>query len=256
MQQSSETLAPVILGIQLLSFVTALVNSNSSSPMYWHGDLDAIRLLSPSTHHLLSMPRLPEEKIRSSNSGLLIEREIFRLASLILLAQLKKRFAFGDGPGIQILAAQLRNILLRRDEWTPIAPELLIWALVVATLPLSGQLKVVFVDEICRAMKDMHSHKLDAIGIAKQVLWIHDLHSEQVERLAEDIGHKLCTDYYQPTLIDMKENHSTDARSGINASCCPFSMSLSCHLVRLTPCDSSAHSNYLSRDPTRFLTDK
>lgn len=59
--QEYPLLSPVNHALQMLSSLAENVNSNSHDPAFWEQDVTAIKLIVPVTHHLLSLPRLPQE---------------------------------------------------------------------------------------------------------------------------------------------------------------------------------------------------
>lgn len=187
LQQDLDIFDPLILALQHLSSLAAIVNHGSSIHGFWKKDLDAIGWIGPAIHHLLTMPKFSEEQLESPRSNLLIDREVIRISCLIILSQLKERFALGNS-GTCVLVARLHQVLtFKTGNHAYTAPELMVWALVVAALTSTGTNRAVFVDEIQQAMRVLgHLKDEDPIEIAKQVLWIHDLQSNQMESLAEN----------------------------------------------------------------------
>ena len=94
----------------------------------WHDVLFSHFHLTPALHDLLSMPRCSSQDDVHTR-----RREVFRLAAIIYLTELRKRFGIDDAPAI-IYDTKLTMVLVTLDmaeSWGK-SNIFLIWSLVVA----------------------------------------------------------------------------------------------------------------------------
>ncbi|KAJ5414793.1 hypothetical protein N7509_001420 [Penicillium cosmopolitanum] len=152
-QPMSPVFLPAGQALIMVSSIADVINMNSRSASFWKKDVDAIRLIGPCIHFLLSMPRLPSDFMNMSDSEDLVAREVH----------------------VEILGKKYF--------------ELKVWALVTLALLRYHDGKDVYVQEMKREMLAMN--KLtppEVIEIARDIIWIDVLMSPFSEDLAVDLN--------------------------------------------------------------------
>ncbi|KAJ5758026.1 uncharacterized protein N7511_006720 [Penicillium nucicola] len=187
-QLTSPTIAPAGEALKWISLVSDVINTNSRSTSFWKRDIDAISLIGPCIHFLLSMPRLPRNFETMDNIEDLIAREMVRLTSLILMSRLKELFAF---PASERVALQNRitefvshNIRLVGERYL----ELKVWALVTLALLQPHDGREVYIQELRRETRAMNRlPAYDVFEITRDIVWFDILMSPFTDELAEDM---------------------------------------------------------------------
>lgn len=188
-QPMSPVFLPAGQALIMVSSIADVINMNSRSASFWKKDVDAIRLIGPCIHFLLSMPRLPSDFMNMSDSEDLVAREVVRLACLLLMSKLKKSFAFPPSEQ-ESLHTRLAKFFTQHVEILGKKYfELKVWALVTLALLRYHDGKDVYVQEMKREMLAMN--KLtppEVIEIARDIIWIDVLMSPFSEDLAVDLN--------------------------------------------------------------------
>ena len=185
----SATLLPAGQALSMVSSIADVININSRSASFWKKDVDAIRLIGPCIHFLLSMPRLPSDFMIMSDSEDLVAREVVRLTCLLLMSKLKELFAFPPSEH-ESLHARLSELFTRHvevlgEEYF----ELKVWALVTLALLRYHDGKDVFIQEMKREMLAMNKlAPTEFIEIARDIIWIDVLMSPFSEDLAVELN--------------------------------------------------------------------
>lgn len=173
----------------MVSSIADVINMNSRSASFWKKDVDAIRLIGPCIHFLLSMPRPPSDFMIMSDSEDLVAREVVRLTCLLLMSKLKESFSFPPSEQ-ESLHARLAEFFTQHVEILGKKYiELKVWALVTLALLRYHDGKDVYVQEMKREMLSMN--KLtppEFIEIARDIIWIDVLMSPFSEDLAADMN--------------------------------------------------------------------
>lgn len=174
--------------LQMVSSIADVVNRGSHSALFWKKDIDAITLLGPCIHFLLSMPRLPNDFATPPQASDLIIREILRLVGLLIMSRLKTMFGLpaSEQAALQAklgdLVAQHAISLEERHR------ELETWALVTAALLQNRGERGVYVQEIRRVVSEMvNQSPRDVIELAEEMIWINILESPNVESLLQEV---------------------------------------------------------------------
>lgn len=151
-------------------------------------DIEAAKLLVPVLHHLLSMPKLSEISCSDGDLDLLTLSEMVRLASLILIAHLKKLLSFKAdeiGPLLERFYALITQPVA---DQTQDAADVKLWALITAaSLQVDGE-RELLVQAIRRQMSASGlASARDAIAVAREIVWIEALQSETADGLSQAI---------------------------------------------------------------------
>ncbi|KAJ5814881.1 hypothetical protein N7474_006658 [Penicillium riverlandense] len=185
----SPTIAPAGEALRMISSIADVINTNSHSTTFWQRDIDAISLIGPCIHFLLSMPRLPTGFETMANLEDLIAREMVRLACLMLMSKLKELFAISASERVELQArvaefmSQSVKILGKRYS------ELKSWALVTVALLQHRDGRGVYMREIHEEMRTMDiPTPSDMLDIARDIVWIDILLSPYADELAEDMA--------------------------------------------------------------------
>ncbi|KAJ5364716.1 uncharacterized protein N7496_010429 [Penicillium cataractarum] len=173
----------------MVSSIADVINMNSRSASFWKKDLDAIRLIGPCIHFLLSMPRPPSDFMNISDSEDLVVREVVRLTCLLLMSKLKESFAFPPNEQ-ELLHARLADFFTKHVEILGKKYiELKVWALVTLALLRYHDGKDVYVQQMNREMLAMNKMTpSEFIDIARDIIWIDFLMSPFSEDLAADMN--------------------------------------------------------------------
>ncbi|OKO98439.1 hypothetical protein PENSUB_9115 [Penicillium subrubescens] len=188
-QPMSAVFLPASQALIMVSSIADVININSRSASFWKKDVDAIRLIGPCIHFLLSMPRPPSDFVYMSDLEDLVAREVVRLTCLLLMSKLKESFAFPPSEQ-ESLYARLSEFFAQHVEVLGEKYiELKVWALVTLALLRYHDGKDVYVQEMKREMLAMN--KLtppEFIEIARDIIWIDVLMSPFSENLAADMN--------------------------------------------------------------------
>ncbi|KAK1570117.1 uncharacterized protein LY79DRAFT_570432 [Colletotrichum navitas] len=189
---NSIAVTQTIEALERVYFVMNEVNTKGHSPLFWHRDENAISVLGPCIHFLLSMPRLPENldaTLRLDELG----AEMVRLISLCLMSRLKAMFSF-NAPEKARLENKLSRFTVSYTRYLG-GPyrDLKVWALVTASLLQNGGGRDVYLDEIRRDMAATGETDATAcVRIAKDIIWFEVLGKAGADNLIRNIA--LCSD--------------------------------------------------------------
>lgn len=163
------------------------VNLNSHSAAFWKKDVDAILLIGPPMHYLLSMPRLPEEFATLSDIGDLVVRELIRLVCLLIMSAVKQKFTFFtvERGTIQAKLAQFiaSNLHYIGSEYR----EIRIWALITAALLEERTMRELYLIKLEDESLESHSSPQSLINIAREIIWLDSLESSGSDELMHDM---------------------------------------------------------------------
>lgn len=188
-QSMSAAFLPAGQALIMVSSIVDVVNMNSRSASFWKKDVDAIRLIAPCIHFLLSMPRPPRDFMIVSDSEDLVAREVVRLTCLLLISKLKEIFAFPSGEQ-ESLHTRLAEFFTQHVEILGKKYiELKVWALVTLALLRYHDGKDVYIQEMKRDMLAMNQlTPPEYIEIARDIIWIDVLMSPFSENLVADMN--------------------------------------------------------------------
>ncbi|KAK9426966.1 hypothetical protein V1505DRAFT_381774 [Lipomyces doorenjongii] len=188
LEQMPPEVAPAGEALRLISSIADVINTNSHSASFWKRDIDAITLMGPCIHFLLSMPRLSNNFETKANSQDLIAREMVRLVCLMLMSRLKEMFAFFASEKVALQARLARFLSQNAKRLGKRYFELKIWALVTASMLQHRDGRGVYIHEIRRELRAMDNPTpYDVVEIAREVVWIDILMSPFADELAEDM---------------------------------------------------------------------
>lgn len=184
----SAAFLPADQALIMVSSIADVINTNSHSASFWKKDVDAIRLIGPCIHFLLSMPRPPGDFIIISDPDL-VAREVVRLTCLLLMSKLKELFAFPPSEQESVHARLAGFITQHAEILGKKYFELKVWVLVTLALLRYHNGKDVYVQELKREMLGMNGlTPPEFIDIARDIIWIDVLMSPFSEDLAADIN--------------------------------------------------------------------
>lgn len=186
----SAAFLPAGQALIMVSSIADVINMNSRSVLFWKKDVDAIRLIGPCIHFLLSMPRPPGDLMIMSNSEDTVAREMVRLTCLLLMSKLKELFAFPPSEQESLYARLAEFFTQHVEKLGERYIELKIWALVTVALLRYHDGKDIYVQRMKREMLAMN--KLtppDLIEIARDIIWIDVLLSPFSDNLLADLNH-------------------------------------------------------------------
>ncbi|KAJ5584403.1 uncharacterized protein N7459_004203 [Penicillium hispanicum] len=194
-QLTSDDIAPAGGALSMISSIADVVNTNSHSTSFWKRDIDAISLLGPCIHFLLSMPRLPSDFETMINAEDLIAREMVRLAGLMLMSKLKGLFAFSTSEQValedKLAGFTSQHLKSLGGKYF----ELKTWALVTAALLQRRDGRGVYIQELQRGMNTTdRSTPSDVSEIARDIVWIDILMSPFADELTEDMALHVALD--------------------------------------------------------------
>ncbi|EFQ25732.1 uncharacterized protein GLRG_00876 [Colletotrichum graminicola M1.001] len=172
---NSITVTQTIEALERLHFVANEVNTKGHSPFFWRQDEDAISVLGPCIHFLLSMPRLPENLGATLRLDEIV-MEMVRLISLCLVSSLKAMFSF-NAPEKAQLESKLSRFTVSYTRYLG-GPyrDLKVWTLVTASLMQNGGSRDVYLDEIRRDMVGTgETDATSCVQIAKDFIWFFNL---------------------------------------------------------------------------------
>jgi hypothetical protein len=185
----------------MISSIAGVINTNSYSTSFWKRDIDAIRLIGPCMHFLLSMPRFPFNFEIMDNAEDLVAREMVRLTCLMLMSRLKELFAF---PASERIALQLKTTEFMSQNVNAVGKryfDLKIWALVTVALLLHRDERGIYIQEIQREMRAVDiTTPYVVVEIAREIVWIDILLSPSTDELVKDIA--LHVDFSQAYLVE------------------------------------------------------
>lgn len=180
--------APAGEALKMISSIADVININSHSTSFWKRDIDAISLLGPCIHFLLSMPRLSSEFETNADSEDLIAREMVRLVCLMLMSKSKELFSFFASEGVALQARVAQFMSRNAKRLGKRYFELKIWALVVSALMQHRDGRGVYIHEVQREMRTMDNlTPYGAVEIARDIVWIDILMSPSTDELVEDM---------------------------------------------------------------------
>ncbi|KIY03501.1 uncharacterized protein Z520_00192 [Fonsecaea multimorphosa CBS 102226] len=190
-RNSSEELAEMANALERTAHLAAFVNNNSVEPLFWKDGAAAAKRITPVLHFLLSLRRPTDDDPNISPSSEVVLREVVRLASLILIANVKQAFS--------LIADELTILQQRFSAYASMAshtdtcfPELRLWAIIMVT-SLRFQIDKLDVRATVNAMRALgiESGK-SAIDVAKSLIWIDELMETRVPEVILEIDHALC----------------------------------------------------------------
>jgi hypothetical protein len=174
--------------LALVSSVADTINLNSHSASFWEKDIEAITLLCPCIHTLLSMPRLPIGFLMLPEASDLIMGEILRLVCLLLMSNLKGLFGLPSNEQeslwakLEGLVSQHARVLEDRHF------ELKIWAFMTAALLQSRGNRGVYLRELHQNETSSNHHPPEEIiRLAREMIWINILESPNVDDLLQEM---------------------------------------------------------------------
>lgn len=176
-------------GLQMLSSIADVINRGSHSASFWEKDIDAITLLGPCIHFLLSMPRLPNDFDTLPQASDLIMREILRLVGLLIMSTLKAMFGLPSSEQAPI-QAKLSDLVVRHATSLEERHfELKVWALVTVALLQNRGERGVYVHEIQGVVSGMvNQSPREVIEVAEEMIWINILESPNAESLLQEVN--------------------------------------------------------------------
>lgn len=187
LQQMPPDIAIAADTLQKISDVADIVNLNSHSAVFWTKDVESILLIGPPMHHLLSMPRLPEDFDTLPDTGGLVVRELIRQVCLLIMSALKQKFTFFtvERGTIQAKLAQLitSNLYYIGPEYR----EIKIWALVTAALLEERTMRELYLTKLEDEALESHSSPQSLIDIARETIWFDSLESSGSDELVHDM---------------------------------------------------------------------
>jgi hypothetical protein len=187
LQQMPPSISIVAGALLQLSEIADIVNLNSHSTAFWKKDVDAIHLIGPPMHYLLSMPRLPEEFATLPDAGDLVVRELIRLVCLLVMSALKQRFTFFtvERGTIQAKIAQFisSNLQYIGSEYR----EIRIWALITAALLEESTMRELYLVKLGDEALASHNSSQSLVDIAREIIWLGCLESSGSDELVNDI---------------------------------------------------------------------
>lgn len=188
LEKISVEFVPVTEAIALMSMVAGTINSNSNQPAFWESDINAVKIIGPASHHLLSMPRVRQNNKLPCHSPESIVVELTRLSCLTLLAALKARFSLPALEISQLCDKFCKLIQHDRSDYPTDILELVLWSTITVALISSGEQRQSIVCTTRALMSRMELvFGIEAIERAKQIIWIDDLASKDATNLAQEI---------------------------------------------------------------------
>lgn len=162
--------------LRMMYSLVEVINRGQEDPNFWHQDLEALRLIGPCLHFLLSMPRLPNEGEESMITPGSIIRELVRLTCLLLISGLRRKFSL---PATERASLQERFtffIALFGHQITDNYHDLKIWALYTAMILQEPVQRQSFADLLAASLPPAVSLSMPELqDIAREIIWIEGL---------------------------------------------------------------------------------
>lgn len=187
LQQMPPSISIIADALQQVSEIADIVNLNSHATAFWKKDVDAILLIGPPMHHLLSMPRLPREFATLPDAGDLVVRELIRLVCLLIMSALKQKFTFFtverdtiQAKLAQFIASNLQYIGFEHRE-------IKIWALITAALLEERSMRELYLMKLEDEALASHTSPQSLVNIARDIIWLGCLESSGSDELVHDM---------------------------------------------------------------------
>lgn len=183
-QPMSPTFLPAGQALKMVSSIADIININSRRSSFWEKDTDAIRLIGPCIHFLLSIPRLPSEYLAMTYPEDLIAREMVRLTCLMLMSKLKELFKFPPSEQVALHARLVEFFSQNMKRLGQKYKELKTWALVTIILLQYHTREDMYIREMEREISGMDKlTPSELTDIARDIIWIDILMSPFSEDL-------------------------------------------------------------------------
>ncbi|GFP60260.1 hypothetical protein TASIC1_0017002200 [Trichoderma asperellum] len=187
LQQMPPDISIAANALQKISDIADIVNLNSHSAAFWKKDVDAILLIGPPMHYLLSMPRLPTEFATLPGAGDLVVRELIRLVCVLIMSAVKERFTFFtvERGTIQAKLAQFiaSNLQYIGSEYR----EIKIWALITAALLEERTMRELYLIKLEEEALASQNSSESLVNIAREIIWLDCLESSGSDELVHDM---------------------------------------------------------------------
>jgi len=178
-------LYPTVQAFKMMSSVAEVVNKNGNSEDFWRREVEAIRLIGPVTHHLLSIPRLSATAKFDPYASFV--GELARLACLMLLSRLKTRFSL-NALDMQPLQTKLVNTVAQNSgKLDPKLGGLALWALMTAALVQPVVAREYLLPHILISCSSKGFCTEAAMGFTRSTLWMNELEDNEEWKLAGEI---------------------------------------------------------------------
>lgn len=179
-------LLPLLRALEMMSSISEMINRHGHSSLFWENEVAAIHMLGPATHHLLSSGRIVDSD--AATADCLIVAESARLACLILISGLKRRFSL-NASDMGPLQAKYASVVARDvGELDGPLAHLSLWALVSAALLLSNDMRMHLLPRIRAVMKSQGlPDSRAAFESAKEIIWMDNMEITQEAQLADEI---------------------------------------------------------------------
>lgn len=186
LQDGFPHLLPLVQALTKLTSIAEIANNNTTSKPFWQDEIAAIRMIGPITHDLLTTARL-SAKVTGTPSVFLVA-ESARLACLILLSGLKKRFSLASSDMIP-LQAKLAAVLDQKVGVLDASlARLRLWAVITSALVLSNDMRMHLVPHIRASIRDQGlANCRDALGSAKNYIWMDAIEANEISQLVEEV---------------------------------------------------------------------
>jgi hypothetical protein len=139
----------------------------------------------PILHQLLSLPRTDLGHL-NHEPGIVI-REAIRLACLIFLSIMKRRFHISPD-GIELNRNRVMKLLQNYPvDWFTLL-NLRLWVLVIAGLVADGRERAWYIDEISNTMKQIEvTTWKEALSIVRGIIWVDELLNNKANALGLEV---------------------------------------------------------------------
>ncbi|KAF5549998.1 hypothetical protein FMEXI_4004 [Fusarium mexicanum] len=150
-------------GLRLLGSLVATVNRRGDSIDFWRHEVEIVTMLGTVSHHLLSMPSLPELSNMRSDDGPVIVQEMVRLAGLMILSKLKRLAShnYSDMPRLQQRFLALLDLPRLQISWE--LQQLRTWAFVIGISLAEAETKDAIAANLHDLVPDMGFPNLEAM---------------------------------------------------------------------------------------------
>lgn len=184
----SPNLLQVCRALQQTALVAAFIKENAHKPQFRKADIDAMTLLGPAAHAVLSIPRLAVNDSAIAYTGADILCEVVRLALLILIAGLKKAFSL-NADELTVLQQKYEGLLPQASRAFDTCPELGLWSmLVVACSDPRLTLRQSLITAIRDLMVESNVNTTrELTKVAGSIIWVELLMDVKVESLILDM---------------------------------------------------------------------